>query len=60
MSPRVSAGWIFSPVTKIRQCCAQVINVGGLLVLSSDGQVDNEVRRDEGRMTASLVCSIAF
>jgi hypothetical protein len=37
MSPRVSAGSIFSPVTKIWQCCAQVINIGGLPVLSSGG-----------------------
>jgi hypothetical protein len=35
-----------------------VVNDGGPLVLSSDGQVADGVRRDEGRMVALLACSI--
>jgi hypothetical protein len=36
-----------------------VINDGGPPVLSSDGQVDDGVRRNEGRMMVSLICSTA-
>jgi hypothetical protein len=34
-----------------------MINVGGLPVFSSDGQVDDGVRRDEGNPMASAACS---